>query len=77
MFNWLLIFKQETVFFQKGKIYYLEPIWADEVFNTHLKEESGAFAVQRNPKIKLSPGTVFPPFAPQQKSLSNPRPGWG
>lgn len=84
MFNWLLIFKQEMFFFQRGWIYRLEPIWADEMFNTCLKGGPAVLVVPRNPKIKLSPGTVllglgsaFLTFASQQKSLRNTRPGRG
>lgn len=59
-------------------------MWADEMFNTCLKGGPAVFVVQRNPKIKLSPGTIllglgstFLTFASQQKSLRNTRPGRG
>lgn len=40
-------------------MYCLEPIRADKTFNTCLKGRPRILVVQRNLKIKLSPGTVL------------------
>ena len=59
MLNWLLIFKQETVISKGNGCIVLSLSGQKKMFNMCLKGGPGTPVVQRNLKIKLTPGQPF------------------
>ena len=59
MLNWLLIFKRETVISKGNGCIVLSLSGQKKMFNMCLKGGPGTPVVQRNLKIKLTPGQPF------------------